>query len=570
MRFLNFKIKDNKRDRRALIMLGIFLLLLFLGFMVRSSLDYRNDKKREEAAAKEPQSNKEKQERIAESEMLVHYIDKFLKENPNITYKKAYSKLVLSDPLNVQKPSKVKRILDFKFIRLNNKSEEPEVIINSKSGKYRLEIKNGNIFLINNKSKEKSQITFKEKDINAVFSPDETKMVFLREAPEKIFKIDIWLYDIKNDKKTELLKGKENDDYENYKRKESNKRAMIHDMTFLPDDNQNIYFMSRGWFTSDAIHRLNISTKELEFVTSGNSVKPIQSGKYKGNLLVSKHRYPNCARGAYDPYFVVSPKGKELLAVSSKEDFYKGDYFNTTQAQREDFKKDVEKFYNIEFSASDIKGVKRVVEKEKKEGERIYYNLSYPEFEGNESLSSVGSLSWFFGEACADFTRPVIRNNFFDGSLIYNDYEITFLTDSLVSIRFDFYFRRADKPYGKYEIKTFNFRPKLGDKKDIPIGYNYIFKSDSDYLSVLSDMVEKKLANILENKDKDYDKESIKKITNVCSNNFNNFYLSKKSLFIVFNPDEENMLDEVEIIEIPFDEIREYVDPEIKDVLGLS
>jgi len=83
-------------------------------------------------------------------------------------------------------------------------------------------------------------------------------------------------------------------------------------------------------------------------------------------------------------------------------------------------------------------------------------------------------------------------------------------------------------------------------------------------------MVEKKLANILENKDKDYDKESIKKITNVCSNNFNNFYLSKKSLFIVFNPDEENMLDEVEIIEIPFDEIREYVDPEIKDVLGLS
>jgi len=302
-------------------------------------------------------------------DVLNDYVDAFLANNPDITYQEALDALLQNRemPTHIITPSRIKPLLQAKM----NVEDDP-VLIYSISGNKSLKIVKGNIFLTE-ENNEEEQITFTGLDTEAIFSPNEKKIAFLRENPERttcygdgcVRWNELWLYNLVVEEETILWRG--------YKEEHSAKIVNLHNLVFLPNDNENIYFMREGWVTSNAIDRLDISTKEKKFIIDGNSMEVINDGEYKGNLLVFMHRYPHHAvavYGAYDRYFVISPEGEKLLAIGHKEDFYNGNYFQTTQEQRDDFMKDVEKFFNIEFPESNIQGVKRIVGKEKR-GEKI-------------------------------------------------------------------------------------------------------------------------------------------------------------------------------------------------------
>ena len=83
-------------------------------------------------------------------------------------------------------------------------------------------------------------------------------------------------------------------------------------------DKSKIYFLTRTWVTSDAVHVVNIKTKEEKYICPGNSLEVIQSGSFKGKLIVNQHRYHK-AGGSYDHYFLVDELGKEIKDLG--EDF---------------------------------------------------------------------------------------------------------------------------------------------------------------------------------------------------------------------------------------------------------
>jgi len=561
MKISKFELKNLKKDKRALIVLGVSLFLflsIYLGECENSKTTPQQEKESVNYnTTEDPFDINGQNEEDYSKDVLSGYVDAFLASNPDITYQEALDALLQNTemPTHIITPSRVKPLLQAKMRTADN-----PVLIYSISGNKSLKIVKGNIFLADKDNKEK-QITFEGLDTEAIFSPDEEKIAFLRENPERTICYgdgcvrwnELWLHDLATEGETILLRG--------YDEKDIARVSNLHNLVFLPNDNENIYFMRQGWVTSDAIDRLDISTKEVKFIIDGNAMEAINEGEYKGNLLVLMHRYPHFAvsvYGAYDRYFIISPEGEEILAMGYKDDLYNDNLFRTSQKQRDDFMKDVEKFFNVEFPESNIEGVKRVVEREKR-GENIFHNLSYPEFDGKETVL----LPWDLDRIVGHFSKSIVYDNFFDGSLIYNDYEITLLTDSVVSIKFNFYMRRADESQGTYKTKTANFEPCIDCRDDEYLGYKDIFKSGIDYLSILSEIAEEKLINIYKTNGEEYNEDLMKEITMPDSGNLETFNLSKNALIITFDADKTgNSLDEKQTIEIPYAEIKKYIDPD--------
>ena len=433
---------------------------------------------------------------------------------------------------------------------------------------------NGNIFYRDQNLVEE-QITFQNLDSRAVLSPDGKKIAFFRETPDNPIHgcwhdnsiiHEMWLYDPISKEKELLVSGGNvyAGNIEELPRfGDICKYMLAHfaDLQFSLDS-KTIYFSHAAWATSGAIQSVGVSTGEIKFVSSGNGgFEVIKDGEYKGDILIgSKHKY-FYGGGSYDICFVVSPEGKELLAIASKDDFYNGNFFQTSKQDRDNFLNYIEnEFSDIKYSDSDIKGVKRIIEKDEDEGERIFYYLTYPEIE-EEIFSFTTALRSSFRDLIGVWHESIIKNSFFDGSLIYNDYEITLLKDSLLSVRFDFYEYGAGVVHEMHRTEVFNFKGCVDDSRGEFIELENIFKSDIDYLSILSEIAEKKLISVYEAKGEEYDKNLIKKATMPDSGNLEKFNLSENALIITFDADKtEFSLDERQTIEILYTEIEEYVD----------
>jgi hypothetical protein len=80
-----------------------------------------------------------------------------------------------------------------------------------------------------------------------------------------------------------------------------------------------VYFMSAAWATSDAIHVVDLATNKQRFVTDGNSLELVPSGKYKNYLIVSKHKYHK-GGGSYEDFWLVSPKGKAIKLLGEEQE----------------------------------------------------------------------------------------------------------------------------------------------------------------------------------------------------------------------------------------------------------
>jgi len=64
--------------------------------------------------------------------------------------------------------------------------------------------------------------------------------------------------------------------------------------------------------TSGAIHSIDVNGKNLRYVTDGNEYHIINSGHYKGDLIVNQHRYRFHPMGSYDWDWLFTPQGNQI------------------------------------------------------------------------------------------------------------------------------------------------------------------------------------------------------------------------------------------------------------------
>lgn len=92
---------------------------------------------------------------------------------------------------------------------------------------------------------------------------------------------------------------------------------------FSPDG-RRIYFLSRAWVTSDAVHAVDIGTGHEWFVAPGNSLTIIPRGPLAGCLLVDQHRYWPNEGGSYDWTWLLTSNGQEITIAATDSEGAEG------------------------------------------------------------------------------------------------------------------------------------------------------------------------------------------------------------------------------------------------------
>jgi hypothetical protein len=83
-------------------------------------------------------------------------------------------------------------------------------------------------------------------------------------------------------------------------------------------DGRYAYHVVCHWQTSSEVLRIRLSDGRVSAVTDGNSVWVVQSGRYRGYLIVDRHTYtPN---GAQDSYWAVRPDGRRKIKIPNSNE----------------------------------------------------------------------------------------------------------------------------------------------------------------------------------------------------------------------------------------------------------
>jgi hypothetical protein len=96
------------------------------------------------------------------------------------------------------------------------------------------------------------------------------------------------------------------------------------------NDKEWVYFLTNGWQTSRALHRVKVDGSYYEYLTDANSVKVIRKGKYKDMLVIDKHIYP-LAGSAMDLLIVYDPGLKKEICI------FAGDYSQIEEWQLDQY-----------------------------------------------------------------------------------------------------------------------------------------------------------------------------------------------------------------------------------------
>lgn len=189
---------------------------------------------------------------------------------------------------------------------------------------------------------QKIQLTKSGKDKFPLLSPNGKKVVFIHKSKEKAydpidgegpsersdpFADQIWVIDIDGKNEKMLVQDYNPDIKKGYdKRKGEDVIGFIEDMKFSPDG-KTIYFLTKTWVTSSGLHAVNIDGSNEHFITAANTLKIIDRGDYKGDLIISQHRY-FVGGGSYNWYYVFTPEGKEVGPLGDNLDDVNWDFLN--------------------------------------------------------------------------------------------------------------------------------------------------------------------------------------------------------------------------------------------------
>jgi hypothetical protein len=171
-------------------------------------------------------------------------------------------------------------------------------------------IKHGNVWLIDSNG-TKQQLTSTGKDTMPVLSPNKKYVAFIRKtngpknAGSNFDSSQIWLVDLKSNT-TGLIVQSKPDSVTSL----SLLRGGFDALQFSPDS-KYLYFLSMAWPLSMAIHRIDISTNQDQFVSDGNSLYVIPTGEHIGYLIVFKHKYRDDG-STYDHNWLLQPDGTEI------------------------------------------------------------------------------------------------------------------------------------------------------------------------------------------------------------------------------------------------------------------
>lgn len=83
----------------------------------------------------------------------------------------------------------------------------------------------------------------------------------------------------------------------------------------LSPDANTLYFETSAWATSHAIHAINLLTRGVFYVTSGEIACLVLGGEYQGHLIVEQHRY-FIQGGSHDDLYLYDPAGKQIGLVT--------------------------------------------------------------------------------------------------------------------------------------------------------------------------------------------------------------------------------------------------------------
>lgn len=83
----------------------------------------------------------------------------------------------------------------------------------------------------------------------------------------------------------------------------------------LSPDSNTLYFETSAWATSHAIHAINLRTKKVSYITSGEIACVVLGGEYQGHLIVEQHRY-FLQGGSHDDLYLYSSAGKQIGMVA--------------------------------------------------------------------------------------------------------------------------------------------------------------------------------------------------------------------------------------------------------------
>ena len=152
-----------------------------------------------------------------------------------------------------------------------------------------------------------------------VLSPDKRHVVYVQAVPGAAISTgaddaapnQLWLLDTGTQQKSLLVVSKTNDDMKQI-------LAGLNSPVFSADGRQ-VFFLSSAWAVSEAVHAVDLKTHQVRFVCDGSSMDILRQGRYRGDLIVEKHKYRPNEGGAYDAFWLVTPLGREIKLWSMDE-----------------------------------------------------------------------------------------------------------------------------------------------------------------------------------------------------------------------------------------------------------
>lgn len=88
-------------------------------------------------------------------------------------------------------------------------------------------------------------------------------------------------------------------------------------LAFSPDGRM-LYFLTRAWVTSNALHRMALAGGEPVYLGAANNLQVVLRGRYTGYLVVQKHTYFK-GGGSHEPYCLLTPSGRQVRELGDDE-----------------------------------------------------------------------------------------------------------------------------------------------------------------------------------------------------------------------------------------------------------